>query len=48
MLGLTIATLVGTPLMAVFGEMLSWRLMFFTVGLIGALTVFLLWLHLPY
>lgn len=47
MLGLTVATLVGTPVMAVFGAILSWRVMFLTVGLIGALTVILLWLHLP-
>ncbi len=26
---------------------LSWRVMFFAVGLIGTLTVMLLWLHLP-
>jgi DHA1 family inner membrane transport protein len=47
MLGLTVATLIGTPAMAIFGEMLSWRVMFLTVGLIGTLTVALLWLHLP-
>lgn len=47
MLGLTLATLVGTPVMAYFGELLSWRLMFFVDGLIGALTVTLTWLYLP-
>ncbi|MDR3375178.1 MAG: MFS transporter [Ancalomicrobiaceae bacterium] len=47
MMGLTVATLLGTPVMAVFGEMLSWRVMFFSVGFIGTLTVLLLWLHLP-
>ena len=47
MLGLTVATLVGTPVMAVFGEMLSWRLMFLVDGLIGALTVGLIALYLP-
>ena len=47
MLGLTVATLVGTPVMAVFGEMLSWRLMFLVDGLIGALTVALISLYLP-
>jgi DHA1 family inner membrane transport protein len=47
MLGLTGATLVGTPLMAVFGEMLSWRVMFLVDGLIGALTVALISLYLP-
>jgi DHA1 family inner membrane transport protein len=47
MLGLTVATLVGTPIMAFFGQALSWRVMFLTVGLIGALTVTLIWLYLP-
>jgi len=47
MLGLTVATLVGTPVMAFFGQALSWRVMFLTVGLIGALTVTLIWLYLP-
>jgi DHA1 family inner membrane transport protein len=47
MLGLTVATLVGTPLLAFFGEMLSWRLMFFVDGLIGALTFLLISIYLP-
>lgn len=47
MLGLTVATLLGTPIMAAFGAILSWRVMFLAVGLIGALTAILLWLHLP-
>ena len=47
MLGLTLATLLGTPVMAFFGEMLSWRLMFFVDGLIGALTALLTWIYLP-
>jgi DHA1 family inner membrane transport protein len=47
MLGLTVATLVGTPVIALFGQMLSWRLLFITDGLIGALTMALLWRHLP-
>jgi MFS transporter, DHA1 family, inner membrane transport protein len=47
MLGLTGATLAGTPVMALFGQYLSWRVMFLAVGLIGALTVTLIWLHLP-
>ncbi len=47
MLGLTVATLVGVPVMAFFGEMLSWRLMFFVDGLIGALTVSLISVYLP-
>lgn len=47
MLGLTLATLVGTPVLAFFGEMLSWRLMFFVDGLIGALTATLISIYLP-
>ena len=47
MLGLTLSTLIGTPVMALFGEMLSWRLLFFIDGLIGALTVALIWRYLP-
>jgi DHA1 family inner membrane transport protein len=47
MMGLTVATLVGTPVMALFGQALSWRVMFLAVGLMGALTVTLIWIYLP-
>lgn len=47
MLGLTGATLAGTPVMALFGQYLSWRVMFFTVGFLSALTVTLIWFYLP-
>jgi MFS transporter, DHA1 family, inner membrane transport protein len=47
MLGLTGATLAGTPVMALFGQTLSWRVMFLAVGLIGAVTVTLIWVYLP-
>ena len=47
MLGLTVATLAGTPIMAFFGQVLSWEVMFWSVGLIAALTVTLIWLYLP-
>lgn len=47
MLGLTGATLVGTPVMALFGQFLSWRVMFLAVGLISVLTVTLIWIYLP-
>jgi MFS transporter, DHA1 family, inner membrane transport protein len=47
MLGLTGATLAGTPVMALFGQTLSWRVMFLAVGLIGAVTVTLIWVFLP-
>jgi DHA1 family inner membrane transport protein len=47
MLGLTVATLLGTPLMTWFGQVISWRIAFAVVGLTGALTVALIWLFLP-
>lgn len=47
MLGLTVATLAGTPIMAVFGQSVSWRVMFLAVGAIGALTATLIWIYLP-
>lgn len=47
MLGLTGATLAGTPIMALFGQYLSWRVMFLAVGLIAVLTVTLMWIYLP-
>src|SRR3954451_19140134 len=37
MMGLTIATLLGTPLMTWFGQILSWRIAFASVGFMGAL-----------
>jgi DHA1 family inner membrane transport protein len=47
MLGLTVATLIGTPAMALFGEVVSWRVMFLADGLIGALTFALITKYLP-
>jgi MFS transporter, DHA1 family, inner membrane transport protein len=47
MLGLTVATLIGTPIISLFGEMLSWRLMFLVDGLIGVLTFAMIALYLP-
>ncbi|TWF56954.1 MFS transporter [Neorhizobium alkalisoli] len=47
MLGLTIATLAGTPLATFMGQILNWRAAFFLVGGIGALTVVLLWYFQP-
>ncbi|MBW6421314.1 MFS transporter [Rhizobium sp. XQZ8] len=47
MLGLTIATLLGTPLATFMGQVLNWRAAFFLVGGIGALTVVLLWYFQP-
>lgn len=48
MMGLTVATLAGTPIMALFGQYMSWRVMFLAVGIIGALTVLLIWIYLPH
>lgn len=47
MLGLTIATLAGTPITAFFSQLLNWRAAFLFVGGIGALTVALIWVYLP-
>lgn len=47
LLGLTVATLVGTPLVAWLGQMFGWRALFVLVGAVGVLAVALLWLTLP-
>jgi DHA1 family inner membrane transport protein len=47
MLGLTVATLVGTPLATWSGQMSSWRVLFFAVGGIALLTLVLTGLFLP-
>jgi DHA1 family inner membrane transport protein len=47
MLGLTLATLAGTPLATFMGQVLDWRAAFFLVGGIGILTVALLWYFQP-
>ena len=47
MLGLTVATLIGTPLAAFFGQLLDWQFMFVAVGITGVLTVGLIALFLP-
>lgn len=47
MMGLMIATLLGTPIATWFGQALSWRIAFAVVGFLGALTVVLIWLFLP-
>ncbi|MGO4705547.1 MFS transporter [Microvirga sp. 2MCAF38] len=47
MTGLTVATLLGTPIATFFGQAMTWRLAFGAVGVIGLLTVALIWLFLP-
>lgn len=47
MLGLTVATLIGTPLAAFFGQMFDWQFMFVAVGITGLLTVALIAVFLP-
>jgi DHA1 family inner membrane transport protein len=47
MLGLTIATLIGTPIAAFIGQLLNWRAAFMLVGGIAALTVLLISVFLP-
>ncbi|KQT44460.1 MFS transporter [Aureimonas sp. Leaf454] len=47
MLGLTIATLVGTPLATWLGQLAGWRSLFASVGAIAALTVLLVAIFVP-
>ncbi|MCO6051841.1 MFS transporter [Mesorhizobium sp. RP14(2022)] len=47
MLGLTVATLLGTPLTTWLGQLFGWRSLFVLVGAIGVLTVALLWFTVP-
>ncbi|MBX5230203.1 MULTISPECIES: MFS transporter [unclassified Rhizobium] len=47
MLGLTVATLLGTPLTTFFGQSLDWQVAFFSVGVLGLLTVTLIWFYVP-
>ncbi|MBY3269176.1 MFS transporter [Rhizobium laguerreae] len=47
MLGLTVATLLGTPLTTFFGQSLDWQVAFFSVGVLGLLTVALIWFYIP-
>lgn len=47
MLGLTLATLIGTPLATMFGQSIDWRIAFGIVGAIGILTVALIAAFLP-
>jgi len=48
MLGLTVATLLGTPLTTFFGQALDWQVAFLTVGIIGLVTVALIWFYVPH
>ena len=47
MLGLTSATLVGVPIAAWLGQHLGWRSAFVMVGLLAALTCWLVYRHVP-
>ncbi|KZS54427.1 MFS transporter [Rhizobium anhuiense] len=47
MLGLTVATLLGTPLTTFFGQSLDWQVAFLSVGVLGLLTVALIWFYVP-
>lgn len=48
MLGLTIATLLGSPMATWLGQTFGWQSAFAIVGGIGLLTVLLVWLTLPH
>ncbi len=47
MMGLTIATLCGTPLATALGQIAGWRAMFASVGLIAVVTMVLVALYVP-
>ncbi len=47
MLGLTIATLIGTPIATFLGQLMDWRAAFLMVSAIGALAVALIAIYLP-
>jgi len=47
LLGLTVATLLGTPLTTFFGQSLDWQVAFLSVGVVGLLTAALIWFYLP-
>jgi len=47
MLGLTVATLLGTPLTTFFGQSLDWQVAFLSVAVLGLLTVALIWFYVP-
>ncbi len=47
MMGLTIATLCGTPLATALGQIAGWRAMFASVGLIAVATMVLVALYVP-
>lgn len=47
MLGLTVATLLGTPLATWTGQLLGWRTAFAVVGALGLVTTVLVALHVP-
>lgn len=46
--GLTVANLIGVPLMTFLGQQTSWRVAYLCVSVIFALTFFALWLALPF
>lgn len=47
MLGLTVATLLGTPLVAWLGQQFGWRALFVFVGVVGILAVVLIGVSVP-
>jgi DHA1 family inner membrane transport protein len=47
MLGLTVATLLGTPVVAWLGQQFGWRALFVLVGAVGIVAVALLWATVP-
>jgi len=48
LMGLTVATLVGVPIVAAIGQVWGWRSAFGIVGAIGMLTALLVWCWVPF
>ncbi|RWR01688.1 MFS transporter [[Pantoea] beijingensis] len=48
LMGLTVATLLGVPMVAAIGQLFGWRSAFAIVGALGVLTMLLVYLWVPY
>ncbi|MFJ5955817.1 MFS transporter [Paenarthrobacter sp. NPDC092416] len=48
MAGLTVSNVIGVPLATWLGQAFGWRLLFIVVGVIGLLTVALIWKFVPF
>ena len=48
MAGLTVSNVIGVPFATWLGQSYGWRLLFLLVGLIGIITLFMLWKFVPF